>query len=215
MFTGLIETTGTLKAITPHDGGAAITVVCTPWSSPLVLGESIAVQGACLTVTYFDDSSFRADMLDETLRRTNLSEKRAGQFLNLERSLRLGDRMGGHFVTGHVDALGTLEAIRMEGRDRILRIRCGRQPAAGIVEKGSVALDGISLTVSSLDDSAFEVSIIPWTWAHTSLHERVVGDSLNIETDMIGKYIQRHLATQTVGMLSEDMLVAAGFIGND
>lgn len=212
MFTGLIESVGTLEGIKPQGGGAMITVACAPWTPPLVQGESIAVQGACLTVTGFEPSWFRADVLDETLRRTNLSRKRTGQALNLERALRLGDRLGGHFVTGHVDGSGMLEAIRMEGRDRVLRVRCGREMAGGIVDKGSIALDGISLTVSAVDDGAFEVSVIPWTWEHTSLRERVTGDSFNIETDMIGKYIQRHLSVQSAGTLSEQMLAGAGFI---
>jgi len=213
MFTGLVETTGSLRGMTRHAGGASIVVACAPWTPPLSQGESIAVQGACLTVTGFDESSFHADVLDETLRRTNLGGARAGQTLNLERALRLGDRMGGHLVTGHVDALGTLESIRMEGRDRVLRIRCGREIAVGIVEKGSVALDGISLTVSVAGDAFFEVCVIPWTWSHTSLHERGAGDSLNIETDMIGKYVQRHLAARAGGTLTERMLAEAGFIG--
>lgn len=212
MFTGLIETTGTLRGMARHTGGATISVACTPWTPPLSPGESIAVQGACLTVTGFDETGFHADVLDETLRRTNLGGARVGQSLNLERALRLGDRMGGHFVSGHVDAPGTLEAIRMEGRDRVLHIRCGRETAAGIVEKGSVALDGISLTVSSVEDGGFEVCVIPWTWSHTSLRERVCGDAFNIETDMIGKYIQRHLISQTSGALTERMLAEAGFL---
>jgi riboflavin synthase len=212
MFTGLIESVGTLEGIARQAGGATITVACGPWTPPLVHGESIAVQGACLTVTGLEETRFRADVLDETLRRTNLGGKRIGQALNLERALRLGDRLGGHFVTGHVDAVGTLETIRMEGRDRVLRLRCARDVAVGIVEKGSVALDGISLTVSSVDEGAFEVCVIPWTWAHTSLNERVAGDPLNVETDMIGKYIQRHLAAQGTGTLSERMLAEAGFL---
>lgn len=212
MFTGLIEAVGTLQKLEKHAGGAILSVACPHWSTPLLAGESIAVQGACLTVTGFDATQFRADVLDETLRRTNLAGKRPGQSLNLERALRLGDRLGGHIVTGHVDAIGTLASIRMEGRDRVLRIRCGRDAATGIVEKGSVALDGISLTVASVTDSEFDVCIIPWTWEHTSLHERSAGDTVNIETDMLGKYVQRHYAMQGAGTVSESMLAAAGFL---
>jgi len=212
MFTGLIEAVGTLRAMNRHDGGATLTVACPPWKTPLVPGESIAVQGACLTVTGFDASTFHADVLDETLRRTNLSGKRSGQALNLERALRLGDRLGGHMVSGHVDTVGTLESIRTEGRDRVLRIRCGREAAAEVVGKGSVALDGISLTVSTVSDDAFEVCVIPWTWGHTSLQERSPGDTINVETDMIGKYIRRHLMMQSAGGgVDHDMLTAAGF----
>ncbi len=213
MFTGLIEAVGTLRALERHDGGARLTVAAPTWQMPLVPGESIAVQGACLTVAGFDAATFHADVLEETLRRTNLMGKRSGQALNLERALRLGDRLGGHLVSGHVDTVGTLESVRMEGRDRVLRIRCGREAAAEVVEKGSVALDGISLTVSAVSDDAFEVCVIPWTWGHTSLQERQPGDTINVETDMIGKYIRRHLSMREGGGgVDHDMLAAAGFI---
>jgi len=213
MFTGLIEAVGALRALERHEGGARLTVAAPPWQTPLVPGESIAVQGACLTVAGFDAASFHADILEETLRRTNLMGKRSGQALNLERALRLGDRLGGHLVSGHVDTVGTLESVRMEGRDRVLRIRCGRAAAVEVVEKGSVALDGISLTVSAVSDDAFEVCVIPWTWGHTSLQERQPGDTINVETDMIGKYIRRHLTQREgSGGVDHDMLAAAGFI---
>ena len=215
MFTGLIEAVGTLRALERHDGGARLTVATPPWQKTgLELGESIAVQGACLTVAGFDATSFHADVLDETLRRTNLMDKRSGQALNLERALRLGARLGGHLVSGHVDTVGTLESVRMEGRDRVLRIRCGREAAAEVVGKGSVALDGISLTVSAVSDDAFEVCVIPWTWGHTSLQERQPGDTINVETDMIGKYIRRHLTQGTGGGVDHDMLAAAGFMNS-
>ncbi len=211
MFTGLIEAVGSLRTMSRHDGGATLTVKCPPWSPELVAGESIAVQGACLTVVDFEATQFRADVLDETLRRTNLGQKHPGQSLNLERALRFGDRLGGHLVSGHVDTVGTLAAVRMEGRDRVLNIRSDRDTLLGIVQKGSVALDGISLTVSAVTDEAFEVCIIPWTWEHTSLHERRPGDPINIETDLIGKYIQRQLAAKPSGGLSEATLAAAGY----
>jgi len=213
MFTGLIEAVGTLRTLDRHEGRARLTVAAPKWQTPLVPGESIAVQGACLTVAGFDAVSFHADVLEETLRRTNLMGKRGGQALNLERALRLGDRLGGHLVSGHVDTVGTLDSVRMEGRDRVLRIRCGREAAAEVVEKGSVALDGISLTVSAVSDDAFEVCVIPWTWGHTSLQERQPGDTINVETDMIGKYIRRHLTQREgSGGVDHDMLAAAGFI---
>ncbi|HAS84367.1 MAG TPA: riboflavin synthase [Verrucomicrobia bacterium] len=211
MFTGLIEAVGSLRAMSRHAGGATLMVGCPPWSPELVAGESIAVQGACLTVVDFEATQFRADVLDETLRRTNLGQKQPGQCLNLERALRFGDRLGGHLVSGHVDTVGSLASIRMDGRDRVLNIRSDRETLLGIVRKGSVALDGISLTVSAVTDEAFDVCIIPWTWEHTSLHERRPGDPINIETDLIGKYIQRHLTAQPSGGLSEATLAAAGF----
>jgi riboflavin synthase len=215
MFTGLVESVGTLQALERHDGGARLTVSAPAWQTPLELGESIAVQGACLTVAGFDSQSFHADVLDETLRRTNLMEKHSGQLLNLERALRFGDRLGGHLVSGHVDAVSRLLSIRMEGRDRVLRLSCDERIAVEVVEKGSIALDGISLTVSSVATDYMEVCVIPWTWGHTSLQERKEGDTINVETDMIGKYIQRHLTMRESGKggVNQDMLAAAGFMG--
>lgn len=195
MFTGLIEATGKMERVEPRGGGARFTIArTTAWDPPLVDGESIAVQGACLTVTGASDTQFCCDVLAETLQRTNLHAKRPGAWLNLERALQLGDRLGGHMVSGHVDGLGTLRHIRMEGSDRILQITCDPALADGIVDKGSVALDGISLTVTNVGADFFAVKIIPWSWSHTSLQERKPGDSLNIETDMLGKYVKRYLA---------------------
>lgn len=214
MFTGLIESVGKLKSANRSQGGAALEISCPEWDEPLKLGDSVAVQGACLTVTACDATSFVCDVLDETLDRTNLGGKAAGDVLNLERAMKLGDRLGGHFVTGHVDAIGTIAAIRMVGRDRIVAVKCDSESVAGIVEKGSVAIDGISLTVSAVSESGFEVNIIPFSWEHTSLSARRVGDLVNLETDMLGKYVAKYLmnssASAGVGM---NTLASAGFLG--
>ncbi len=213
MFTGLIEATGTIERVEPRSGGARLTIRRSDsWDPPLVDGESIAVQGACLTVTEGEASRFRCDVLAETLARTNLREKRSGQALNLERALRLSDRLGGHMVTGHVDGTGILVQLQKEGEDRILQVRCSATIADGIVEKGSVALDGISLTVTDVGPDYFAVKIIPWTWLHTSLRERKQGDSMNIETDMLGKYVKRYLAgSHASGGVTESLLRETGF----
>ncbi len=216
MFTGLIEAVGELRQFTRSGGGAALEIGCPEWNTPLELGESIAVQGACLTVTSFEGASFRCDVLDETLLRTNLADKAIGAALNLERALKLGDRMGGHIVTGHIDAIGTIAEIRPAGRDRIVCVTCDPATAAGVVEKGSIAIDGISLTVSSASDEGFEVNIIPFTWEHTSLRDRAEGDGVNLETDMLGKYVQRYLAASQAGRgVDMDTLAAAGFLAVD
>ena len=212
MFTGLIETVGRLERNDARSSGARLMIVRDgAWEPALVLGESIAVQGACLTVTEAGSDWFACDVLVETLQRTNLRMMRAGQKVNLERALRLGDRLGGHMVSGHIDGVGKVERIRMEGADRVVRVHCGREVADGIVLKGSVALDGISLTVTRVDAEAFEVKIIPWTWAHTSLHERKTGDRMHVENDMIGKYVKRYVSQMNQSPLTEDHLRAAGY----
>ncbi len=212
MFTGLIETVGRLERVETRSQGAFLTISrAGVWDPPLVLGESVAVQGACLTVTEAGEDWFSSDVLAETLARTNLLALRCGQRVNLERALRLGDRLGGHMVSGHVDGVGTLQQIRMEGADYVLRIYCGDELAEGIVLKGSVALDGISLTVTKVDTGAFEVKIIPWTWEHTSLSERQSGDRMHVELDMIGKYVKRYLGQVGRSTLTEEHLRAAGY----
>lgn len=211
MFTGLIESVGKLQSMEKRADGARIKITCPSWDPCLELGESIAVQGVCLTVTKFDATSFEADVLNETLVRSNLHQSKPGQRVNLERALRLGDKMGGHFVTGHVDATGVIAAIKVTDDDHRVTVRCERKLLAGMVAKGSVALDGISLTIASLDVLTFDVCIIPWTWKHTSLHERQVGDFINVETDMLGKYVHRYLEAASGGV-SEQLLAKAGFM---
>lgn len=216
MFTGLVQKVGVFKAISRMGGGASISVECAPWAGePLVMGESVAVQGACLTVSAIRDGGFSADVLDETLACTNLGTLKTGAPLNLERALRLSDRLGGHVVSGHVDATGRIEDIGKAGRDFRLRISCRPEEARYIVRKGSVALDGISLTVSAVPgECEFEVCIIPTTWRETSLSARAVGDRLNIETDIIARYVERlaQSGAREHG-LTLDKLVGAGFGG--
>lgn len=216
MFTGLVEAVGRLKRIRTVAGGASFEIESPVWDADLKDGDSVAVQGACLTVTSHTDGMFCCDVLEETLMRTNLGDKSVGAALNLERAMKLGDRIGGHLVSGHVDALGKIRDISFAGRDRVVAIECSPDILPGIVEKGSVALDGISLTVSGVSVDAFEVNIIPFTWSHTSLAERRVGDSLNIETDMLGKYVQRYLeGTARKGGVDISSLAAAGFLAVD
>lgn len=213
MFTGLIEKVGSLDALLRRENGWTLRVSLDPWEDTLVRGESIAVQGACLTVTDFNRQTFTCDVLDETLSRTNLERKGQGAVLNLERALRPADRLGGHVVTGHIDGLGTVESCQQHDRDRILCVRCSADLMEGIVSKGSVALDGISLTVADVATDTFTVHIIPTTWEGTSLAERKSGDTMNIETDLLGKYVRRYVsdasATSSVTMES---LHQAGYL---
>ena len=211
MFTGLVERTGTIKQLVRHAGGWRLAVACASWSGePVVLGESIAVQGVCLTVAALEADGFVADLLDETLRRSALGRLGAGARVNLERALRLGDRLGGHMVSGHVDETGAVVSVREVGRDFELSVACSKDFARQCVMKGSVAIDGVSLTITGLTDDSVAVNIIPHTWRETSLGERRKGDLVNLESDIIGKYVARFMSVKTGG-LTEETLRKAGF----
>ena len=212
MFTGLIQKIGTLKRLAHTHGGWALTVTHDPWPDPLTLGESIAVQGACLTASALGDGWFTAEILDETLQRTALRTLREGAALNLERALALGDRLGGHIVTGHIDETGTLTHTRDRGRDIILRVTCTPTLARQTVMKGSITLDGVSLTVSALGDDWLEVNLIPHTLNATTLRDRRPGDPINLESDILGKYAARHLGHAPTPGITEDTLRENGFI---
>lgn len=194
MFTGLIERVGVVEAMESRtDGGTLRLTVSGPWSTPLLEGESIAVQGVCLTVTAIRAETILFDVLDETLKCTNLGGQRVGSRLNLERALPANGRFGGHMVSGHVDGTGWLEAVRRVGRDYALTVACDEALTQDIIVKGSIALDGISLTVTAVSAGRFEVHIIPHTWTHTALENAVLGQRLNLETDMTAKYIRHYL----------------------
>jgi riboflavin synthase len=211
MFTGLIQQVGKLRRCERVANGFVLSIEHVPWDAPLVLGESVAVQGACLTVTRIGNGIFDADLLDETMQRTALGALANGAAMNLERALRMGDRLGGHMVAGHVDEVGRVVAIEPRGRDRRVRVSFSTASARQTVLKGSIALDGISLTVTGLGDDWFSVDIIPHTWQATSLVERKVGDPVNIETDMLGKYVERLLGRDASGTLTLEKLANAGF----
>lgn len=193
-------------------GGWTLTLAHDPWPDALVLGESVAVQGACLTVTTAGDGCFTADLLDETLRRTALQGLGEGARVNLERALALGDRLGGHIVSGHVDECGTLSGVEDRGRDIAWRVACSAALARQTVMKGSVAIDGVSLTVSGLGDDWFEVNLIPHTLKETSLCDRRVGDAVNLEGDILGKYVARLLGRAPAGGVTEQLLAENGFV---
>ncbi|MBR1837554.1 MAG: riboflavin synthase [Kiritimatiellae bacterium] len=221
MFTGLVQQIGSLAAIRGGSGGSVVSVSCAPWrDGPLVPGESVAVQGVCLTVTRVRPDGFDADVLDETLRASALGELAPGEPLNLERALRPCDRLGGHVVQGHVDGTAVLEEVRRAGRDHVLRLRCPDEVARFVVYKGSVALDGTSLTVSAIPEpGAFEVDVIPTTWRETSLSSRATGDRINVETDVLGRYVFSFLsrigapagAAAAPPPITMDLLARAGF----
>lgn len=193
MFTGLIEMNGILTA-RAMNGAAGKLVVHT--KEPLDMpepGESIAVNGVCLTLEKADSTELTFHVMEETFRRTNLGALPLGSILNMERSLRVGDRIGGHFVSGHVDGTGRILSFREEGSDMVLRVELPDAIASFLVPKGSIAIDGISLTIAELHESEFCVKIIPTTWNETNLRFRKAGDPLNLEADVIGKQIRFQL----------------------
>ncbi len=196
MFTGLIEATGTVRARVPVAGGQRLTIE-TPLAAELALGDSVATSGVCLTVVARDATTWSADVSPETLRVTALGGLTEGDQVNLERPLAIGSRLGGHFVQGHVDGTGRVDAVLPEGEFYRVRISFPPQLAAYFIEKGSVAVDGISLTVAALAASTFDVQIIPHTWTATTLRHAQPGTIVNLECDMVGKYVLRSLSLGT------------------
>jgi riboflavin synthase len=189
MFTGLIEATGEIAARTPTTGGQRVSVR-SPLTAELKLGDSVAVNGVCLTVVQAD-GAFHADVGPETLRVTTLGSLDSGALVNLERPLRGDGRMGGHFVQGHVDAVGQIAELRPESDFLWLTVSFPRELARYMVLKGSIAVDGISLTVAGLAGDRFDVQLVPFTVAHTNLKRARIGDRVNLECDVIGKYVAR------------------------
>jgi riboflavin synthase len=190
MFTGLIAGLGSVTALRRNGAGATLEIR-TPLASELSEGDSIAVNGVCLTAIAIEDQGFRADAMTETLDRSSLGGLGAGAQVNLELPLRAGDRLGGHIVQGHVDGTGTVAGIREDGLARVLDVRLESRLSRYIVEKGSVALDGVSLTVSALTEHGFEVSLIPETLRSTNLAAIAEGAMLNIEVDILAKQVER------------------------
>lgn len=191
MFTGLIEGTGLLMRTDRHGLDAHMVIHAQFPIGKLVLGESIAVDGACLTVVSFQGSQFTVDVSAETLSRTTLGRKVPGTRLNLERALRLGDRLGGHLVSGHVDAIGRLAERKDEGRSIRFYFDIPLEFSRYTIEKGSVAVNGISLTINGCRQGQFDVNIVPHTSRETTVGDLQIGQEVNIETDLIGKYVEK------------------------
>lgn len=198
MFTGIIEGVGRLATSERRGGDVRLTVeVGTLPFQAVQLGESIAVNGVCLTVVEFDTTSFAADASNETLSLTTLGNLKPGDAVNLERAMRPTDRLGGHLVSGHVDGLGRVEGIAEDARAQRWRFSAPAALLRYVARKGSICVDGVSLTVNEVDNSGFEVALIPHTVAHTRFADTRVGDAVNLEIDLVARYVERLLAGRT------------------
>lgn len=210
MFTGIIEEVGKIKNI---QGGTnyKLTIAASKILEDIHLGDSIAVNGICLTAISWDNGSFTVDVMRETLERTSLHRLRAGSFVNLERALAANGRFGGHIVSGHIDGTGEIINIRRDANAVLYKIKTSEKIMEFIIEKGSIAIDGISLTVAKVDRSAFYVSVIPHTLENTILLRKKTGDIVNLENDIVGKYIKSFTDKNSNSTLCESFLKNNGF----
>lgn len=210
MFTGIIEEKGRIEQITEGSKSCRLKISADKIFDDLELGDSVAVNGVCLTVSELTPPSFTADVMPETLRRTGLGTLAKGANVNLERAMQLGGRFGGHIVTGHIDGTGTVTNTVIEDNAVVITINADEKIIQYIVEKGSITLDGISLTVASVRTDRFTVSIIPHTAKETTILDRKIGDKINIECDIIGKYVKQFNSNQSSG-ITMDFLKQNGF----
>lgn len=216
MFTGIVEEMGKIKAVTNGEKSSTLTISAKKVLENTVLGDSIAVNGVCLTVTGMGSDYFCADVMAETMRRTNLSQQTTDSPVNLERALTPLTRMGGHIVSGHIDGTGTITAYEKEDNATWVTVQAGTEILKYVVEKGSIAIDGISLTVAYVDDICFKVSIIPHTSRQTTLLQKGVGNTVNLECDVIAKYVEKLMGFKSENKpednITEEMLIEYGFM---
>ena len=212
MFTGIIEEVGTIRHVQTGGTSCVLTVGATKILSDVQIGDSIAVNGTCLTVCRFDAGSFSADVMPETMRRTNLGMLAPGSKVNLERALAANGRFGGHIVSGHIDGTGQIRSLVREENAVCVTVMARPELLHYVVEKGSIAIDGISLTVAKVTKQDFAVSIIPHTGAETTLLQRKPGDIVNLECDIIAKYIEKLLGNGGSGGITPHFLAEHGFI---
>ncbi len=208
MFTGIVEEVGTVRNL----GRDLLTVGAKAVLAGTRRGESIAVEGVCLTVVDMGQDWFAVGLMPETLRRSTLGSLRPGQGVNLERALSFGDRLGGHLVQGHVDARGQVIGKRAEGNAVLVRIGAPEDVMRYVVEKGFIAVDGASLTVAEVDERSFTVSLVPFTQAHITLLDKGTGDEVNLEVDILAKYVERLVGSRRGGGVTAEFLAEHGFI---
>lgn len=218
MFTGIIEEIGHVAAIKKGVKSVVLTIKAKKVLEDAKLGDSIAVNGVCLTVTNLAKDAFMADVMHETMNRSSFSKLKVGDELNLERAMLAGGRFGGHIVSGHIDGLGIIAEIKKDDNAYWYKIKTSEEILRGIVMKGSICIDGISLTVADLDNTSFSVSIIPHTRANTILFKKQLGDCVNLENDIVGKYIEKFCGlnidkdNKTNNGISMETLMLNGFL---
>jgi riboflavin synthase len=216
MFTGLIEEIGEIKSIEKAAKSARITIKSEKVLQGIKIGDSICTNGVCLTVTEFSNNTFSVDVMAETVRSSNLGKLKPGYKVNLERALRLSDRLGGHIVSGHIDGIGTIVDLQSEENATWVSVKTTKDILKYIVHKGSITIDGISLTVAYVDDNIFKVSIIPHTKGETTLVIKKIGDEVNLESDMMAKYVEKLLkydeSVKEKKPISMDFLKENGFV---
>ena len=218
MFTGIIEEIGKIKSVKSGSNSVSLSIEASKILSDVKLGDSIAVNGVCLTVTSFTSRSFTADVMPESMKRTNLGSLNIGTKVNMERALRVGDRLGGHMVSGHIDGLGEITETKKDDNAIWVTISTSSKILKYIIEKGSIAIDGISLTVAYVDNKCFKVSIIPHTQDETTLCSLTIGTKVNLENDLTAKYIEKFIyhkedePKEKKSNISMDMLIENGFI---
>jgi riboflavin synthase len=202
MFTGLVEAIGTVRAIVPHEAVKRF-VIEAPFAAEVKLGDSVCIDGACQTVVAHEQHTFAVEAIPETLKRTKFGDYKVGQKVNIERALCFSDRLSGHVVQGHIDCTGRISKMHLNGEERIVTVEFPSDYAPLLVEKGSVALDGVSLTVVDANARTFTVALIPHTWEGTTLGDAHTGDRLNLEFDLFGKYILRFKQAGVAGVTRE------------
>lgn len=215
MFTGLVEEIGIVEKITKGTKSAKITIKAHKVLDNLKLGDSISTNGVCLTVVDFNKYTFSVDVMAETIRRSNLRNLSAGSSVNLERALQLSSRLGGHIVSGHIDGVGTITSYKNEDNAIWITLSTSPELLKYIVEKGSIAIDGVSLTVAYVDNKTFKVSIIPHTKEVTSLLKNKIGDEVNLECDIVGKYVEKFLLGKEASSCSKPKGIDLEFLSSN
>jgi riboflavin synthase len=211
MFTGLVEEVSKIQVLATHFGGARLFLVCEKILDDLKIGDSVAVNGTCLTVTSIENKTVCFDVAKETLNLTNIANLKAGDSVNLERAMPANGRFGGHIVSGHIDGMGKFIRKNFDGMSYIMSFEAPKEISKYIIKKGSICINGISLTIAKIEGNIFSISIIPHTFENTNLKDLKSGDYVNLETDIIAKYIEKFTSSTDNSVITESFLMENGF----